>query len=562
LNQQNGVKMNHKYRHLFWLFALLTAFSFDQFFWGGLVGINILLFVMAALLGGLIPIWLGRNSIPWTSYLLLLPIVGFALMTFFRAEPLTSVMNVLITMGALVLLATTLRNGDWFRFNLQEHLVNTLKFLLNCFAGGILFFVNVKNKGSNDLSGETVEKDSQPGTETNTDEKKPRERKFLPYLRGVLIAVPILIILTLFLTSADPVFARRVQSLYSWFDIENIGEYIFRSIYIFIIAYLLLSAFYFGLVESRKIGKKVPSKPIVKPFLGFIESWIILGAVNLLFLSFVILQFTYLFGGKANINVEGFTYSEYAVRGYFELVAVVIMTLILFYVMTLITKRRTNAQRWVFSGLGLLLVGLTGIILASAYKRLSLYEAVYGFTRLRTMTHISIIWVGVLLLAVIILEIIRKTDRLAIILICIVFGFGLTANLVNIDGFIVQQNVDRAINVTEYNSDESLDAGYLYTLSYDSIPPLISRFTDPTTPETIRDEIGGVLACRLATIDTLEDRPWHSFHYSQSRAVDLLEAYKNELEEYPVHEMQGWVVEVNGETRPCDGYWSDEWLPD
>lgn len=523
------------------------------------MGINFFLFVLIAILGGLIPIWLGRDAVPWKSFLLLLPIVGSALMTFFRAETLTSVMNILITLGTLVLLSTTLLNGDWISFNIQEHLINSLKFMLNCFAGGILFFVNVKKEKTELPPEESSVKDPQTDAKTNAAEKKRKDRKFLPYLRGIMLAIPILILLTLFLTSADPIFAQRVKSLYTWFDINNMGEYIFRSIYIFMIAYLLLSAYYFGLVESKKIGKKQPARPILKPFSGFIESWIILGAVNLLFLSFVILQFTYLFGGETNINVEGFTYSEYAVRGYFELVAVVIITLILFYVMAMITKRKTNTQRWIFSGLGLLLFGQTGIILASAFKRLTLYEAVYGFTRLRTMTHISIFWIGLLLLAVIVLEITRKMERLAIILICITLGFGLTVNLVNIDGFIVQKNVDRAINETEYNSDEPLDTSYLYSLSYDSIPPLISLHADPATPEIVRNDIGGVLACRLATLDTPEEQSWPSIHYSELRAINLLEEYKNELDGYPVHEGQGWFVEVNGRIRPCDGYWDDEW---
>jgi len=553
--------MHHKYKHLFWLFALCAAFSFDQLFWQKSVGINIFLFILLALLGGLVPIWLGRDAVPWKSYLLLLPIVGFALMSFFRAEVLTSVMNVLIALGTLILLATTLLNGKWLKFNIQEHLTNSLQFMLNCFAGGILFFVNVKQKEPNAPADESVEKDPSAETGTNPVKEKPRERKFLPYLRGILIAIPILILLTSFLASADPIFKLRIQGLYSWFNIEDIGEYIFRAIYIFIIAYLLLSAYYFGLVESQKIGKKQPSKPILNPKNGFIESWIILSAVNLLFLSFVILQFTYLFGGEANINVEGFTYSEYAVRGYFELVAVVIIAMILFYVLSLTTKRKTSAQRWIFSGLGFLMVGQTGIILASAYKRLMLYEAVYGFTRLRTMTHISIFWIGLLLLAVIILEITRKVDRLAIILICFIFGFGITVNLVNIDRFIVQQNIDRAINVTEFNSDTALDTGYLYSLSYDSIPPLLSRFTDATTPEDIKNEIGGILACRAATLEIPDEQPWLSIHYSELRAINLLDAYKKELDDYPVHEGEFWSVEVNGEIRPCNGYWdSDDFL--
>ena len=554
--------MNYKYKHLFWLLALLATFSFDQLFWHKSIGINIFIFVLLALLGGLIPMWLEKHAIPWKSYILLIPILGFALMTFFRAEILTNVMNVLIALGTLILFSTTLLNGDWIRFNIQEHLINTGNFILNCFAGGILFFAKIKRETSDNPTEESTKKDLKTKAETDSLENKRKPRNLLPYLRGILFAAPILIILTLLLTSADPIFERRIQSIFSWFKPDNLGEYIFRFIYITVLAYLLLSAYYFGLVESKKIGKNEPSKSSLHPFLGFIESWIILGAVNLLFLSFVILQFTYLFGGENNINFEGFTYSEYAVRGYFELVAVVIITLIMFYIMALISKRKTNAQRWTFSGLGLLLVGLTGVILASAFKRLSLYEAVYGFTRLRTMTHISIIWIGLLLIAVIILEITRKTNRLAIVLICFVFGFGLTVNFVDVDEFIVQQNIDRVIHISEDTSDEALDTDYLYSLSYDSIPPLVSYFTDPTTPQNVKDDIGGILACRLATLNIPEEHPWFSTHFSRSRAISLLKEYENELEDYPVSENFGWFVDVNGEIRSCDGYETDEWFPD
>ena len=554
--------MNYKYKDLFWLLALSCAFCFDQLFWNKSFGINLFIFVVFALLGGLIPMWLGKIHIPWTSYVLLLPILGFAWMTSLRAEPLTTVMNVLITLGAMALFFMTLLNKDWVRFNMQEHLVNLIKFVGNCFSGGILFFTKLKREIPNEPAKVSIEKEDEAKTETDAVDNARKPHRFLPFLRGILLALPILLILTLLLTSADLIFQQRVQSLFSWFNSDKLGEYIFRFIYITILAYLLLSAYYFGLTKSKEIQKNDPSKPGYRPILGFIESWIILGSVNLLFLSFVLLQFTYLFGGEKNIHLEGFTYSEYAVRGYFELVAVVIITLILLYVMAVITRRKTNTQRWIFSGLGLLMVGLTGVILASAFTRLSLYETVYGFTRLRTMTHISILWMGLLLIAVIILEITRKTNRLPIVLICFIFSFGLTVNLVNIDKFIVQQNIARVTPITDDQSDIALDTGYLYSLSYDSLPPLVSAFTDPATPEKLRDEIGGVLACRLATLDISEEQPWSSTHFSRSQAISLLDEYKNRLEDYPVYENQGWFVEINGVIRSCDGNEFDEWDPD
>ncbi len=545
--------MKRSYTRLFWLIALGVAVSFDQFFWDKPWGINFFLFILLVVIGGLIPLWLEKTSMPWASYGLLIPMAGFALMTFFRAEALTNVMNVLITLGTLVLFFTTLLNGDWLMFSLQEYVINLFKFIINCFSGGILFFKKV-NQEPDDFAAQS--KENALKTEAGTDEpaEKRKTRKFLPYIKGFLLAVPILLLLTLLLASADPVFERRIQSLSTWFNLDDMGENIVRFFIIVMLGYVLLSVYYFGFVESRKLKKTESSKPYVSPFLGFIESSIVIGSVNLLFMSFVILQFTYLFGGETNISIEGFTYSEYAVRGFFELVAVVIITIAMFYGLALLTKRKTNTQRWAFSGLGFLLVGLTAVILASAFKRLSLYEAAYGFTRLRTMTHISMVWIGLLLLAIVILEVSRKMERLAFVLICLIFSFGVTVNLVNIDQYIVKENIGRVLSTTENTPDTELDTNYLYSLSYDSIPPLVSFFSDPALPKHIHDEIGGILACRLATLDDSEKLPWYSTHFSRSKAMSLLEKNAGDLERYLTFEGMEWFVEVNSELKPCRDY--------
>ncbi len=45
----------------------------------------------------------------------------------------------------------------------------------------------------------------------------------------------------------------------------------------------------------------------------------LLGSINLLFAVFISVQFAYLFGGERNIAAQGFTFAEYAHRGFFEL---------------------------------------------------------------------------------------------------------------------------------------------------------------------------------------------------------------------------------------------------
>jgi hypothetical protein len=558
--------MKLKNKHLFWIFALLAAISFDILFWERPFGINFFIFILLAAFGGLIPTWMEKIHIPWTSYLLLVPLAFFSVMTFIRAEPFTTAVNVLVTLSALAFFLMTLRNGAWYRYSLRDIFVSGFQFLLNNVIGGILFFNKTRKADSSqageadngDRTADVEGKQDQVSQGENSEKKEKPLKGIAPYLRGLLLALPILGILTFFLAQADPIFNDRIQNSLAWFRIENLGEMVFRLAYILVIAYVLLSSYYFAVVESKKYQPDDNEKPAISPFLGSIESSVVLGAVNLLFLMFVILQFNYLFSGGKNISLEGYTYAEYARRGFFELIAVAVISLVLFYILSMITKREQKNQGRLFSALGLILVGLVAIILTSAYIRLNLYEAAYGFTRLRTLAHVFMIWIALLLGGVAILEITRNMKRLAFILILFIIGFGLTINLLNTDQFIVNQNISRAINNHNDKAESDLDSGYLYSLSADAIPNLVEFYIDENTPDDIRDELGGVLACKLAQIDVPQDESWVSYHYSRSQANTLLAQQSENLEVYPVsYDMYTWFVEVNGEVKSCSGYQAD-----
>jgi hypothetical protein len=135
----------------------------------------------------------------------------------------------------------------------------------------------------------------------------------------------------------------------------------------------------------------------------------------------------------------------------------------------------------------------------------------------------------------------------------------LTVNFFNIDQFIVQQNITRALEIEGSSAHESLDAGYLTTLSNDAIPQLAAYFNDPVIPETIHDNIGAVLACRLAILDETDRAPLTSWHFSREKAIQLFndqEALKNR---YPVETDNGGLyVNLDGHRFSCDGYdWMD-----
>lgn len=63
------------------------------------------------------------------------------------------------------------------------------------------------------------------------------------------------------------------------------------------------------------------------------ESNIPLAVANLVFLFFALLQLKYALGGYGAIGSEGFTYAEYAKKGYWELsVAALISFLVIFLI--------------------------------------------------------------------------------------------------------------------------------------------------------------------------------------------------------------------------------------
>ena len=76
-----------------------------------------------------------------------------------------------------------------------------------------------------------------------------------------------------------------------------------------------------------------------------------LGLTDALFAAFVTIQAAYLFGGRDTLARSGMTYAEYARRGFFELVAVAVLTLALVLVLDWITVRSGKRQQWLFRGL-------------------------------------------------------------------------------------------------------------------------------------------------------------------------------------------------------------------
>ncbi len=489
------------------LVSIVIGLIFDLLFWNKNPGISFPLFILLGLAAGFFLLRLEGSSPKKVNYFLLIPIFFFSLLTILRREPLTAFLGFVFTFFSVTLLAVSWCNGLWPSFGMADYIVNFLNLV-----GGIFTLPWQERKTSADpVSGD-------------------KKNSLVPILRGLALSLPIWLLFIAMLSSADLIFAQRLDGLLKNFNLGNLAETLVRLVLIVLVGFLFSGTLLFAARRSAKTRLLAADKPLISPFLGMTETTILLGGVILLFGTFVLIQFRYLFSGQANITLDGFTYAEYARRGFGELLAVALLSIFLQKGLSQITRRASDKSRSVFTFLSVGVMALVLIILASAFQRLTLYETAYGFTRMRTYPHVFMIWLGILLVAIALMEVLGRQRWFFNAAILAAMGFGATLGILNIDKFIIQRNLEHAA------AGLPLDVGYLATLSNDAVPVLANYLTDAEMPETVRDGVGAALVCYRNNTDFFTDteRPWQSFHLSDAHARSAWAQVSAELDGYRI----------------------------
>ena len=209
---------------------------------------------------------------------------------------------------------------------------------------------------------------------------------------GILVALPVLIIVISLLLSADAVMNALAVQAFGGIDFSDI---IWRLFVISICAMLFYS-FLYGAAWGKPMELRQQS---AKAF-GITAPAVVLGALLAAYAVFTAVQFLYLFGGYGLPN--GLTYSEYAVEGFNQLMWVAAIN---FSVLSFCICR--VEEKPILRTMMLLLLLATGVILASAFTRLSLYIGAYGLT----FKRIQAFWFLCYLTCVLVLYAIRLYNK-------------------------------------------------------------------------------------------------------------------------------------------------------
>jgi hypothetical protein len=363
-------------------------------------------------------------------------------------------------------------------------------------------------------------------------------QELAPVLRGGLLALPVLLVFTPLLASADLVFSAQLQRLLIINPetlMSAIGRGIFAGLVALAVCGATATAVLRGLSQAGDHESWIERQARVLPMrfsLGATETTTILILISALFLAFIILQFKYLFGGEANITQAGFTYAEYARRGFFELILVAFLSLGLILFLNWLTRRESKGQIKWFNTLSTILIGLVLLLLFTAFWRMRLYELAYGYTELRLIVLVFDLWLG-LLLVWFLITLWRAPQRFAPGLIIAAIGFVTTLNLINPDALIVRHNLQR------YHETADLDIFYLSWLSDDAVPALSAAWpeinedeqividcaADDLTcdPLTMGDILGRRLHARYEIFSENEGwQSWPAYHLARYRAAQAL----------------------------------------
>ncbi|MGQ9680994.1 MAG: DUF4153 domain-containing protein [Anaerolineae bacterium] len=499
------------------LIALALGGLFDLLFNGPALGVSWPLFVVLVVGALFVLGWVEGLRPAWRNLWLLPPLLFLAAMVAVRANAFLTFLNVTLSLGLLALFGYYYAGGELARLGLLGYPLVALRV-----AGSALYR-------------------AAPLLRDGLRALPRRRRSPWPLLRGVLLALPVVVVFTCLLTAADLVFnrlVRRVLEMDFWREVTNHGLLILAA------SWILAGALAYALTRrpgqetaldrlwasvGRALGAELPREAGEESFdcllrglghavnLGMVEAATVLLAVNMLFGAFVGIQFAYLFGGEANITAQGYTYAEYARRGFFELLAVAALSLGLVLGLRWLTRRETLAKRRLFGGLASLLVGLVLVMLGSAFYRMRLYELAYGFTELRLYAYVSMVWLAALF--VWLLVVLWRLPRcFAIGTLAAGLGFAVTLNIMSPDAFIVRQNLAR------YAATGEMDGAYLATLSDDAVPLLVQAapFLDEKDGRPILNRLSVGRAAVEEAWPWAHRRNWPALHWGRWQAAESL----------------------------------------
>ena len=314
----------------------------------------------------------------------------------------------------------------------------------------------------------------------------PAVKKLGAVAIGFALSVPLLGIMIALLKSADAAFSGVLQLLPSFSLWETGNTLFFGACFACVI-----------FTQSLALKHRPKSAPVTSGFTLSVNALTIntvLIGVSAVFFVYLISQLAYFGGGFAGILPEKYTMAEYARRGFFEMAWLCAINLGVIALAAGLVRRKEGKLPLLTKLLCLFIALMTLFFVVSASAKMLMYIDSYGLTRLRVLTEVVMVFMGLATALVCLWLFAPKLPYMKVILI-LALSLGAVTLWADVDTVVA------AYNVTAYQNGtlKTVDVEYLSRLG-DGAQPFIARLVNDKDP-AVSEQAKAALMGRVSSED-------------------------------------------------------------
>ena len=269
---------------------------------------------------------------------------------------------------------------------------------------------------------------------TGSDKKEGKKQKAGSILLGLGISALLLVVIIPLMLGADVLFKELIGQMFTF---DNIGDWIGKVI---VAAITALAGFGFIYIITERKDTPKPMLPVKsRPAGAPVTVMTVLGVIAAVFIVFAAIQFRYLFFNTGGLP-KGYTYTEYAVKGFWEQFVLTLINIVIILTSMHTTKDTEGSSK---KTVNIQLVVLTAInaylLIAAAYK-MNLYQQNYGFTFLRCLVYLILLF-ELIMLGFMAVKVFKRDFPLLKVAVYMTAAYFAVVAMMNLESFSLKQNI-------------------------------------------------------------------------------------------------------------------------
>lgn len=321
-------------------------------------------------------------------------------------------------------------------------------------------------------------------------------------LLGLGIAAPVLLIIVPLLMQADAAFEGMLRYLPDF----SVGELISTVLFGFCLALVLFSR---NTALRHKEPLHIPG--VRRKGLSPLTVNTVLITVCFVYCAYLASQLAYFIGGFAGVLPEDYTLAQYARRGFFEMAWLCAINLsIIIFCLWLCAKEKTAP---LFTRLLCLFIGIVTLFLVvTASAKMILYIDSFGLTRLRLLTQVVMVFLGIVTGLVCVWLFVPKMPYMKAVLITALV-IGAIVSWADVDTLVAHYNVSNYLS----GNAETVDVHYLSNLGGGAVP-YIQQLAHEAPEAAVREDAQIIMDHWWVSVP--ED--FRSWNYVNHTAAEIL----------------------------------------